>query len=169
MLNPSVEELLLLNVELEAYGEHAKKKRARRRHDFIDGSMKSYCRWINDPQRMSSYQEYLGMTAVLSEVRRREDEKKEAKAAEKKSKDDEKHAKRVAREAAEEKKKLELLPGILEDLKKGKEDLQALNLTRLKDMLVYGLEVPKSVVSKLKKPELLAAIMDTQAPNDDEE
>jgi hypothetical protein len=52
-------------------------------------------------------------------------------------------------------------------MKGGKEHLQALLVKRLKDVLVYGLERPRSDVNKLKKPELLAAIFEALGFNDD--
>jgi hypothetical protein len=162
-----MQDMLLATIEEEAYGEHAKKKRARHRQDLVDGNMKSYSRWLNNPERMDDYQEYLGLSAVLSEIQHEEDEKRNARAANKKSKEDEKRKKREEREADEEQRKQERLPGIQEDMKGGKEHLQALLVKRLKVVLVYGLERPRSDVNKLKKPELLAAIFEALGFNDD--
>jgi hypothetical protein len=164
-----MQDMLMATIEEEAYGEHAKKKRARRRQDLVDGNMKSYSRWLNNPERMDDFQEYLGLSAVLSEIRREEDEKRSARAADKKSKDEEKRKKREEREAEDERRKQELLPGIQEDMMGGKEYLKTLLVKRLKDVLVYGLYRPRSDVNKLKKPELLAAIFEALGFNDDQE
>jgi len=49
LMNPSVGDLILSKIEEDTMGAKAKKKIARRRHDFIDGNAKSYGKILNCP------------------------------------------------------------------------------------------------------------------------
>ena len=111
LLNPGMQDLLLCTVE-EAYGEGAKKKRALRRQDMIDGNAKSYARVLNSPDRMESLIDFNGLAAVVSEMRREKDEKRAETAAKKKQEDKEKQKKKAAEEERIQKEKEELLPGL---------------------------------------------------------
>ena len=80
LLNPSIGDLMLSKMEEDTIGAKAKKKIARRRHDFIDGSAKSYAKILNCPTRMRRLEDYNKMQACLAEVLAgRGEEKKQRK------------------------------------------------------------------------------------------
>ena len=157
-LNPSIQDVLLASVEEEAYGAHAKKKRARRRHDLVDGNIKSYARLLNSEERLNKFQEYQGLNAIISEMRREEDEKRDARKEEKRQKEAEKRRSKEEREAQEKARKEQLLPGIDEDIGKGVDHIKSLHVLHLKDIYVYACGANRTDVNKLRKPALVAAI-----------
>ena len=99
-LNPSVRDVLLSSLEEDAYGENAKKRRACRRHDFIDGNAKSYAKWLNAPERMQKYAEYNELQSRMAEIRADKDKERETR----------KQAKEKKKQEREQKKQKQWLP-----------------------------------------------------------
>ena len=92
-------DVLLSTLEQDVVGNYAKKKRARRRMDFLDGYTKSYSKWLNSPQRMEKYADQNALVGILAEMKMEKDEEKK-KQKEKKS-EYEKERKRRNEEKAE--------------------------------------------------------------------
>jgi hypothetical protein len=67
-------------------------------------------------------------------------------------------------------KKEELLPGITEDITKGRQYVASLVNRRLKDILIYYYKLPPAIVNKMNKTQLNKATDDHfLAPQEDEQ
>jgi hypothetical protein len=158
LFNPTMGDLLLATIEEEAYGEHAKQKRARRRMDIIDGNAKSYARHLNNNVRLQRYTEYNGLQAVLSALRSEQDEKRAKSTEDKKQKQAEKQHKKAHEEVAKKEKEKELLPVLELEMGKGIDHIMTQNVPRLKEILIYYFRKPRKDIKSLKSQELKDAI-----------
>jgi hypothetical protein len=158
-LNPTLRDVLLSTIEKDGYGERARKKRARRRQDMIDGNAKSYARWLNSPARMESYAEFNAMQAAIACVRDDADRRREEKSREQERKKAEKKAIADEKRRKEEERIAELMPELKEDTMKGVDHVNTLRRPRMEDILqrVYG--VSRASVKKLTKLELKAQLL----------
>ena len=108
---------------------------------------------------MEHLKEWNELQAGLAMIRADQDKRRHEKAAKKKIEEELKRKKNQEADAAEMATKVQLLPGLREDVGKGKEHLGTLNNDRLKLILVYLYEVKKSAVNKMKKEQRLQEIL----------
>ena len=155
LLNPSIGDLMLSKMEEDTIGAKAKKKIARRRHDFIDGSAKSYAKILNCPTRMRRLEDYNKMQACLAEVLAGREEEKKQRKLEKEQEKANKEKKKAERAAALEAERKEKIDGIVEDIQKGQNHFQTLKMNRLKEILRLYFYVRPVDMYRLKKASLL--------------
>jgi len=74
---------LLSSVEQGSFGEEAKKRIAKRRHDVIDDNTKRYSKVLNSEERMRKVIDYNEMTAGIAEISAEKDDEKRKKQQEK--------------------------------------------------------------------------------------
>ena len=96
-LNSRMRDVILSSLEQDTFGDNAKKKRARRQTDFLDGNTRSYAKWLNSPARMEKYSDQNSLAGMLANMRlekdnekKRQKEKQAANAKERKRKNAEK-------------------------------------------------------------------------------
>ena len=90
--------VILAVLEDNAFSEKAKKERARRRMDILDGNNK----YLNSAERMEKYADYNQLMTLIASIKaERNEEKKRRKGKERKGKKNEK-------EAEKERKKQEM-------------------------------------------------------------
>ena len=157
-LNPTMQDVLLSTLEMDSYGDNAKKKRARRRMCMVDGSAKSYSKQLNSASRMEKYTDQNALIGILAALRLETDEAKK-KAKEKKATDmEEKQRNKIANEIRKQQEKDNAMPSILDDINKGLAFVQSKNMTRLKQILLYYYNVNETELNKLKRNGLDALI-----------
>lgn len=155
LLNPSIGDLMLSKMEEDTIGAKAKKKIARRRHDFIDGSAKSYAKILNCPTRMRRLEDYNKMQACLAEVLAGREEEKKQRKLEKEQEKANKEKKKAEKAAALEAERKEKIDGIVEDIQKGQNHFQTLKMNRLKEILRLYFYVRPVDMYRLNKASLL--------------
>ena len=159
-LNPTMRDVILSSLEQDTFGDNAKKKRARRRMDFLDGNAKSYAKWLNSPARMEKYSDQNSLAGMLANMRlekdnekKRQKEKQAANAKERKRKNAEKaEQKRLEKETEE--------PIATSHVNKGMNHVLSLNVPSLCKVLMYHYGVNEKAVKKMRRPELVAFIED---------
>ena len=157
-LNPTMQDVLLSTLEMDSYGDNAKKKRACRCMCMVDGSAKSYSKQLNSASRMDKYTDQNALIGILAALRLETDEAKK-KAKEKKATDmEEKQRNKIANEIRKQQEKDNTMPSILEDINKGLAFVQSKNMPRLKQILLYYYNMNETELNKLKRNGLDALI-----------
>ena len=119
-----------------------------------------YCRSLNNPEQLEKIKEVSQLSANLALI---ETDVLNEKEASKKKKEDEaaaKDAKKTKAVKEFKKKRLELLPKMVEDVNKGVEHLKTLTVARIKELLKYYYEDQTEGLYEFIKPKLLELLLD---------
>ena len=145
-LNPTMRDVILSTLEQDVVGSYAKKKRARRRMDFLDGNAKSYSKWLNSPERMEKYADQNALIGILAEMKLEKDEEKKKQ---KEKKAEYEKQKRRRNEEKTEKKRLEKEkeePIAAAYVKEGLDHVLKLTNNKLQKILVFF------IIARMKRP-----------------
>ena len=157
-LNPTMRDVILSTLELDSYGDNAKKKRARRRMCMVDGNASSYSKQLNSPARMEKYADQNCSVAMLAELQlERDNDKKKAK-EKKEEKDKLKERNRITKDLERERNKLNAMPGIEQDIQLGIEHVLKKNAKELVLILDYYYNVNRTDLNKMRRPALVNMI-----------
>ena len=165
--NPTMRDVILSTLELDSYGENAKKKRARRRMCMVDGNASSYSKQLNSTARMEKYADQNCLVAILAELRlEKEEEKKTAR--EKKEADDKvKEQHKLAKEIQKQQLKESLMPSIIEDVNRGLNFVLSKTNPRKKQILEFFYNVDRKELPT-RKDDLNILITQKMTPLDND-
>ena len=147
-------DVILSTLEADSYGEAAKKKRAQRRMDMLDGNAKSYAKWLNSPDRMKQFTDYNALVALIGGIKSQKEEEKKKRKEKKTADEKEKERKKIETELKEQREKEQEMPGIRDVVSQGLQHVLSKTNREKKKILQYYFEESKSTVNNMKKAAL---------------
>lgn len=133
--------------------------------DIVSGNVASYSRCFNSDGNLEKIKELLELSSVLEAIQEERVVGRSNAAKRKKADNIEKDAKRLKKTAAYDTKQMDLMPGMISDVEKGKEWLVNLPRQRLIEIIRYYYNYKEEGLSKLKKDEIVSVIMKLYEPN----
>ena len=113
-LSPTAKDVLFGSMLHDTKGKGAVRKAAKRKLDFVDGSINSYSKLLNDTKRMEEMKQHLQLVATVAEVSEEQELQKERRKNKRILDEAEKNRKKQQKIDDNEKNKEEALPIINE-------------------------------------------------------